>query len=177
MLARQHLQRFVVWRLYACFRAEIEHQHYHDIMPLLLNVLENANGPDYGKLRLKAMECAGLIGMFPSLTFACPYQLRIAIAVGADVFRADAPALVEALMRIQSTPRCPTLVGHSLTFRVLVRLSARSWRRFTTFLSHCYLGEGLPSAWGRVRAVASCCHAASTARRQCESGSQRTRYV
>ena len=31
-------------------------------MPLLLNVLEAANGPDYGKLRLKAMECAGLIG-------------------------------------------------------------------------------------------------------------------
>ena len=37
-------------------------KHYHAIMPLLLNVLENANGPEYGKLRLKAMECAGLIG-------------------------------------------------------------------------------------------------------------------
>jgi hypothetical protein len=31
-------------------------------MPLLLNVLPNANGPDYRKLRVKAMECAGLIG-------------------------------------------------------------------------------------------------------------------
>jgi importin-5 len=32
-------------------------------MPLLLDALENANGPDYRKLRAKAMECAGLIGM------------------------------------------------------------------------------------------------------------------
>jgi len=31
-------------------------------MPLLLNVLRNADGPDYRKLRVKAMECAGLIG-------------------------------------------------------------------------------------------------------------------
>jgi len=31
-------------------------------MPLLLNVLRNADGPEYRKLRVKAMECAGLIG-------------------------------------------------------------------------------------------------------------------
>ena len=31
------------------------------IMPLLLNVLRNADGPDYRKLRVKATECAGLI--------------------------------------------------------------------------------------------------------------------
>ena len=31
-------------------------------MPLLLNVLQNANTPDYRTLRVKAMECAGLIG-------------------------------------------------------------------------------------------------------------------
>lgn len=31
-------------------------------MPLLLNVLQNANTAEYGKLRMKAMECAGLIG-------------------------------------------------------------------------------------------------------------------
>jgi hypothetical protein len=31
-------------------------------MPLLLNALEQADGPDYRKLRQKAMECAGLIG-------------------------------------------------------------------------------------------------------------------
>ena len=33
-------------------------------MPLLLNVMQNANGPEYRKLRVKAMECAGLIGEF-----------------------------------------------------------------------------------------------------------------
>jgi len=33
----------------------------------LLNVLRNADGPDYQKLRVKAMECAGLIGMLPHL--------------------------------------------------------------------------------------------------------------
>ena len=33
-------------------------------MPLLLNVLRNANDPSHHKLRVKAMECAGLIGMY-----------------------------------------------------------------------------------------------------------------
>ena len=33
-------------------------------MPLLLSVLQNAKGSEYHKLRLKAMECAGLIGEF-----------------------------------------------------------------------------------------------------------------
>jgi len=37
-------------------------------MPLLLSVLQNADGVDYQKLRVKAMECAGLIGM--NLSFA-----------------------------------------------------------------------------------------------------------
>ena len=38
-------------------------------MPLLLNVLRNANTSEYRKLRAKAMECAGLIG-----TLATSYQ-------------------------------------------------------------------------------------------------------
>lgn len=42
--------------------ANIAIQHYSTIMPLLLNVLQNANTPDYKTLRVKAMECAGLIG-------------------------------------------------------------------------------------------------------------------
>lgn len=33
-------------------------------MPLLLNVLRNANTSEYRKLRAKAMECAGLIGIW-----------------------------------------------------------------------------------------------------------------
>lgn len=48
------------------------HQHYAAIMPLLLSVLQNAKGSEYHKLRLKAMECAGLVGefhLFPSSTF------------------------------------------------------------------------------------------------------------
>jgi hypothetical protein len=61
-------------------------KYYHSIMPLLLNVLRNANGAEYRKMRLKAMECAGLI----------------AIAVGRDMFRPDSTALVELLIRIQS---------------------------------------------------------------------------
>ncbi|KII95405.1 hypothetical protein PLICRDRAFT_86789 [Plicaturopsis crispa FD-325 SS-3] len=75
-------------------------KHYSSIMPLLLNVLRNANGPEYRKLRVKAMECAGLI----------------AIAVGRDVFRPDANTLVELLMRIQNSPPDPadTLLGHYL---------------------------------------------------------------
>ncbi|KAI0821251.1 ARM repeat-containing protein [Irpex lacteus] len=76
-------------------------KHYASIMPLLLNVLQNANGPEYGKLRMKAMECAGLI----------------AIAVGRDVFRPDASGFIELLMRIQNTPaeaESDPMLGHYL---------------------------------------------------------------
>lgn len=41
-------------------------KYYVSIMPLLLSVLQNAHGTDHLKLRVKAMECAGLIGMFES---------------------------------------------------------------------------------------------------------------
>ncbi|KAI8978352.1 ARM repeat-containing protein [Trametes punicea] len=75
-------------------------KHYSAIMPLLLNVMQNANGPEYRKLRVKAMECAGLI----------------AIAVGRDVFRPDSRTLVELLMRIQNSPTDPndTMLSHFL---------------------------------------------------------------
>ncbi|KAF9541179.1 ARM repeat-containing protein [Agrocybe pediades] len=75
-------------------------KHYPTIMPLLLNVLRNAEGPEYRKLRVKAMECAGLI----------------AIAVGPDVFRQDSQTLVELLVRIQQAPPDPedTQLGHYL---------------------------------------------------------------
>ncbi|TFY78196.1 hypothetical protein EWM64_g5813 [Hericium alpestre] len=66
-------------------------KHYSSIMPLLLNVLRNANGTEYRKLRAKAMECAGLI----------------AIAVGRDVFRADSATLVELLIHLQNGPVDP----------------------------------------------------------------------
>ncbi|EIM79749.1 ARM repeat-containing protein, partial [Stereum hirsutum FP-91666 SS1] len=66
-------------------------KHYSSIMPLLLNVLKNANGPEYRKLRVKAMGCAGLI----------------AIAVGRDVFRPDSQVFVEQLIRIQNSPVDP----------------------------------------------------------------------
>ncbi|KZT64897.1 ARM repeat-containing protein [Daedalea quercina L-15889] len=72
-------------------------KHYSSIMPLLLNILQNANGPEYRKLRAKAMECAGLI----------------AIAVGRDIFRPDANTFVELLMRIQNSP--PDLQDTMLT--------------------------------------------------------------
>lgn len=74
-------------------------------MPPLLNVLRNADGPEYKKLRVKAMECAGLIGWFQSLyqtqSFLM-YPLHPAIAVGRDIFRSDANTLVELMIRIQS---------------------------------------------------------------------------
>ncbi|KAL1940497.1 hypothetical protein VTO73DRAFT_9069 [Trametes versicolor] len=75
-------------------------KHYTSIMPLLLNVMQNANGPEYRKLRVKAMECAGLI----------------AIAVGRDVFRPDSRTFVELLMRIQNSPPDPndTMLSHFL---------------------------------------------------------------
>ncbi|KIJ63543.1 hypothetical protein HYDPIDRAFT_92367 [Hydnomerulius pinastri MD-312] len=63
-------------------------KHYASIMPLLLNVLRNANSADHHKLRVKTMECAGLI----------------AIAVGRDVFRPDARTLIDLLINIQNSP-------------------------------------------------------------------------
>jgi hypothetical protein len=43
-------------------------KHYGTIMPLLLNVLRNAENAkaEHQRLRIKAMECAGLIGMCAS---------------------------------------------------------------------------------------------------------------
>ncbi|KAJ3747159.1 armadillo-type protein [Lentinula detonsa] len=75
-------------------------QYYHSIMPLLINVLRNANGAEYRKMRLKAMECAGLI----------------AIAVGREIFRPDSNVLVELLIRIQKSPFDPqdTQLSHYL---------------------------------------------------------------
>ncbi|KAF5347677.1 hypothetical protein D9758_014842 [Tetrapyrgos nigripes] len=75
-------------------------KHYATIMPLLLNVLRNADGPEYRRMRVKAMECAGLI----------------AIAVGRDTFRPDAITLVELLIRIQKSPIDPqdTQLSHYL---------------------------------------------------------------
>ena len=73
-------------------------------MPLLLTILRNANTADYRKLRVKAMECAGLIGvcMSPIGTASLTHLACVAIAVGRDVFRRDASTFVELLMRIQS---------------------------------------------------------------------------
>ncbi|KAJ4482034.1 armadillo-type protein [Lentinula aciculospora] len=75
-------------------------KYYHSIMPLLLNVLRNASGAEHRKLRLKAMECAGLI----------------AIAVGREIFRPDSNTLVELLIRIQKSPLDPqdTQLSHYL---------------------------------------------------------------
>ncbi|KAI0684888.1 ARM repeat-containing protein [Cytidiella melzeri] len=75
-------------------------KHYTAIMPLLLNVLQNANTAEYDKLRMKAMECAGLI----------------AIAVGREVFRPDANAFIELLMRVQNIPAetHDAMLGHYL---------------------------------------------------------------
>ncbi|KAF8637449.1 hypothetical protein AX17_002814 [Amanita inopinata Kibby_2008] len=75
-------------------------KHYITIMPLLLDILRNADGPEYHKLRVKAMECAGLI----------------AIAVGRDIFMPDSAVLVELLMHIQKSPVDPadTQLAHYL---------------------------------------------------------------
>jgi hypothetical protein len=72
-------------------------------MPLLLNVLRNADGPDFQRLRVKAMECAGLIGelRMPLGLHLQTIHLSLAIAVGPDVFQQDSKTLVELLMRIQ----------------------------------------------------------------------------
>ncbi|TRM64570.1 armadillo-type protein [Schizophyllum amplum] len=63
-------------------------KYYSTIMPLLLRVLSEVQGPEYNTLRAKTMECAGLI----------------AIAVGRDTFIPDATNFCEQLIRIQKSP-------------------------------------------------------------------------
>jgi hypothetical protein len=46
-------------------------EHYPTIMPLLLNVLRNADRPEHHRLRIKAMECAGLVGRVFKYPFPC----------------------------------------------------------------------------------------------------------
>ena len=106
MLAREDLRRCelaVVPHAFVLSLVPID-QHYPVIMPLLLSVLQNAKGSEYHKLRLKAMECAGLIGEFCESASIVPPQFRSAIAVGRDVFREDSRKLCELLMQIQSEP-------------------------------------------------------------------------
>jgi importin-5 len=75
-------------------------------MPLLLSVLQNAQGSEYHKLRLKAMECAGLVGEFGLSPSASPsFNVQSAIAVGRDTFREDSRKLCELLMQVQSELR------------------------------------------------------------------------
>jgi hypothetical protein len=100
--ARRYVQEQAITTL-AMVADASEHafvKHYSSIMPLLMDFLSNGDGPDYRKLRVKAMECAGLI----------------AIAVGRDVFRSESGAFVELLMRIQNSPVDPgdTLLTHYL---------------------------------------------------------------
>ncbi|KAM6503013.1 Armadillo-type fold [Amanita muscaria] len=67
-------------------------KHYSTIMPLLMDILRNADSSEYHKLRVKAMECAGLV----------------AIAVGREIFLPDSTVLIEQLMRIQKSPIDPS---------------------------------------------------------------------
>lgn len=46
-------------------------------MPLLLSVLRDADGPDFRKLRVKAMECAGLIGEQISHSFSVFFMISL----------------------------------------------------------------------------------------------------
>jgi len=80
-------------------------QHYSSVMPLLLNILRNANRSDSGKLIAKTMECTGLISLLLLvISIMCYLRVYIAAAVGLDVFRPDATTLAELLVQIQSTP-------------------------------------------------------------------------
>ena len=106
MLARKRSQRCAPNTTTSQIRANLRiifDQHYAAIMPLLLSVLQNAKGSEYHKLRLKAMECAGLIGgLCSSPSVVLSPNVRSAIAVGRDVFREDSRKLCELLMQIQS---------------------------------------------------------------------------
>ncbi|CAG8599846.1 7803_t:CDS:10, partial [Ambispora leptoticha] len=66
-------------------------KYYSSIMPLLINVLRNAHQKEFRLLRGKAMECASLI----------------ALAVGKDIFAANANEFIELLAQTQQTVNEP----------------------------------------------------------------------
>ena len=69
---------------------------------LLLDILRNADGSEYHKLRVKAMECACLIGQsVGGYEVSLPDAMCTAIAVEYDVLLPDSTVLIEQLIRIQ----------------------------------------------------------------------------
>jgi hypothetical protein len=60
-------------------------KYYSAIMPLLLNVVRNADRTEHHRLRTKAMECGGLVGRVFNNPFIPFLTLSEAIAVGRDV--------------------------------------------------------------------------------------------
>lgn len=144
-------------------------------MPLLLNVLRNANGVEHKKLRWKAMECAGLIGTFGLVigAYVLCIDLIAAIAVGRDMFRADAGEFVELLMRIQSISRQSLDSPVYLIARfhhIAYRQPRRSRRHDAHPLPHCDVGKSMSSDGARVRAILACGDAAAVAGSQREGG-------
>lgn len=63
-------------------------KYYDSVMPLLSNILLNANDKQHRMLRAKALECISLVGM----------------AVGKDRFRGDAGRVMQILQQLQSQP-------------------------------------------------------------------------
>jgi hypothetical protein len=62
-------------------------KYYSSIMPLLMNILRQANQKEFRLLRGKTLECATLI----------------ALAVGKAVFSPDAPQFIEIMKSIQAS--------------------------------------------------------------------------
>lgn len=122
-------------------------KHYPTIMPLLLNVLRNAEKPQHQRLRIKAMECAGLVGTSPNYSALLDAHSFAAIAVGRDVFRPDSATLIELLLRIQSASSSLLNVN---AFSFFFRESRGSQRYSTHILSYLNLGQNRSSARNRV---------------------------
>ena len=98
-------------------------QHYSSIVPLLLNVLQNANGVDYRKLRVKTMEYAVLI----CVSLFAVLLLHMAITIGQGIFHLDANTLVKLLIYnlIITFTTISSIPVQTLTF-MIHKKSARS---------------------------------------------------
>jgi importin-5 len=115
---------------------------------LLLNVLQKANGADYGKLRVEAVECVGFIGACRWSLYKVilgPYRY-VQLSPSVEVFRWDGSTLVELLMRMQH----PSVSLSHFLCAVISLMLLWSYAGSPTDSGHTPFHHKLVATWAKI---------------------------